>query len=309
MGDLVKSNSMMYQMSDIEKMGDVLARSRMFGFKTAEEAVALMLIAQAEGNHPAKAAQEYHVIQGRPALKADAMLARFQAAGGIVEWEEMKDEVVSAYFSHPTACPKPVKVDWTMERAKQAKLTGKDNWQKYPRQMLKARVISEGVRMTFPGVTVGLYTPEEVMQFDDDRSHGVISAKVTGGDVPHITKADAIASDLKKDWPKEGEAIQKVEDLPAKVDTFNGKERGNPDELIDKIAAADTVRGAKTIVTRAFNKYAFTNKERESINESLDWHCGTIGPASAVVKEQAAHESEAEQRAAELTAKLEELKP
>ena len=117
-------------LGDVERMGDVLARSRMFGFKNTEEAVALMLMAQAEGNHPAKAAQEYHVIQGRPALKADAMLARFQAAGGVVEWEEMADEGVSAYFSHPTACPKPVKVDWTMERAKQARLTGKDNWSK-----------------------------------------------------------------------------------------------------------------------------------------------------------------------------------
>ena len=157
-------------LGDVERMGDVWARSRMFGFKNTEEAVALMLMAQAEGNHPAKAAQEYHVIQGRPALKADAMLARFQAAGGVVEWEKVTDEVVSAYFSHPTACPKPVLVDWTMERAKTARLTGKDNWSKYPRQMLKARVISEGVRMTFPGVTVGLYTPEEVMQFDDDKT-------------------------------------------------------------------------------------------------------------------------------------------
>ena len=76
-------------LGDVERMGDVLARSRMFGFKNTEEAVALMLMAQAEGNHPAKAAQEYHVIQGRPALKADAMLARFQAAGGVVEWEKV----------------------------------------------------------------------------------------------------------------------------------------------------------------------------------------------------------------------------
>ncbi len=198
-------------LSDIERMGDVLSRSKMFGFKTPEEAVALMLMAQAEGNHPAKAAQEYHVIQGRPALKADAMLARFQAAGGVVEWEEMTDQEVSAYFSHPTACPKPVKVDWTMERANKANLTGKDNWRKYPRQMLKARVISEGVRMTFPGVTVGLYTPEEVMQFDDDKEQSrmvghsqaaeFINAKLVGNDIQHVTKSDTIAADLKRIGP------------------------------------------------------------------------------------------------------------
>ena len=244
-------------LSEIEKMGEVLARSRMFGFKTPEEAVALMLMAQAEGNHPAKAAQEYHVIQGRPALKADAMLARFQKAGGVVEWEEMTDEEVSAYFSHPTACPKPVKVDWTMERATKAKLTGKDNWQKYPRQMLKARVISEGVRMTFPGVTVGLYTPEEVMQFDDDKSDLHHIAKVMGSDISHVTKSDAIVEflDAKKEPQK-----------------FNGKSKGDQEELIDKIAGCETPKSAKTCVTRHYNKYAYSKTERASIDNALELH-------------------------------------
>ena len=247
-------------LADIERMGEVLARSRMFGFKTPEEAVALMLMAQAEGNHPAKAAQEYHVIQGRPALKADAMLARFQKAGGVVEWEEMTDQEVSAYFSHPTACPKPVKVDWTMERATKANLTGKDNWRKYPRQMLKARVISEGVRMTFPGVTVGLYTPEEVMQFDDDKTE-MLSARVMGSDISHVTKSDAIMADLSGDCPEIRE--------PQK---FNGKSKGDPEELIDKIAGCQTPKSAKTCVTRHYNKYAYSKTEREAIGNALELH-------------------------------------
>ena len=256
------SNSISIQqmpLSDVERMGDVLARSRMFGFKNTEEAVALMLMAQAEGNHPAKAAQEYHVIQGRPALKADAMLARFQAAGGVVEWEKVTDEVVSAYFSHPTACPKPVLVDWTMERATKARLTGKDNWSKYPRQMLKARVISEGVRMTFPGVTVGLYTPEEVMQFDDKPE--VLSATVVGNDVQHITKSEAIVEGLAKDVSADPEK-----------ETFNGKPRGNHFELMAELTACDTVKKAKSKVTRSYNKYAYNRKERETIDNALVEH-------------------------------------
>ena len=295
-------NAMVVQqlpLSDIERMGAVMASSKMFGFKTIEEAVALMLIAQAEGNHPAMAAQEYNVIMGRPALKADAMMARFQKAGGIVEWEEMTDDVVSAYFSHPKSCPKPVKVDWTMERAKQAKLTGKDNWTKYPRQMLKARVISEGVRMTYPGVTVGLYTPEEVEQFDEDKSQTrmvghaqaaeVITSKIASGDVPHISKTDTIAEEIR------GEKL------------YNGKPKGDIDVTIKKIAATDTVRGAKSVVTRAFNKYAFTKKERDAITESLDWHCDTIATAHGIAE--ISQKERDEQKEAELNAKLEELRP
>ncbi len=64
--------------SDIERMGMVLVKSQLFGIKTPEQAIALMLVAQSEGKHPATVAKEYDIIAGRPALKAQAMLARFQ---------------------------------------------------------------------------------------------------------------------------------------------------------------------------------------------------------------------------------------
>lgn len=56
-------------------------------------------------------------------------------------------------------------MDWDMTRAKAAGLGGKDNWKKYPRQMLRARVISDGVRGVYPAVLQGFYTPEEVQDF------------------------------------------------------------------------------------------------------------------------------------------------
>lgn len=151
--------------SDIERMATAIAQSGFFGMKTKEQAMALMFIAQAEGKHPATAAQEYHVIQGKPALKADAMMARFQAAGGKVEWKAYTDKEVSGVFSHPQGGS--VEISWTIEMANAAKLTGKDTWKQYPRQMLRARVISEGIRTVYPGVAVGVYTPEEVGDFDN----------------------------------------------------------------------------------------------------------------------------------------------
>jgi len=53
-----------------------------------------------------------------------------------------------------------------MDRAKAAGLTGKQTWKQYPRAMLRSRVISEGIRTVYPGVAVGIYTPEEVGDFD-----------------------------------------------------------------------------------------------------------------------------------------------
>jgi hypothetical protein len=140
-------------------MALAVAKSGLFGVKTADQAMALMLIAQAEGLHPAIAARDYHVINGRPTLKADAMLARFQTAGGSVRWGEYTDRRVVGTFSHPQGGS--VEVAWTVEMATSAGLTKNPTWKSYPRQMLRARCISEGIRTVFPGVVVGTYTPEE----------------------------------------------------------------------------------------------------------------------------------------------------
>lgn len=145
-------------------MATAVAKSGLFGIKTPEQGVALMLIAQAEGLHPAIAARDYHVIQGRPALKTDAMMARFQQAGGKVEWKVYTDDEVTGVFSHPAGGS--LTVTWTLSQAKRIGLAGKDNWKNYPRAMLRARCISEGIRSVYPGCVVGVYTPEEVQDFD-----------------------------------------------------------------------------------------------------------------------------------------------
>ncbi len=148
----------------IERMARYVARSGLFGVRDEAQAVALLLLARAEGLHPMQAVREYHIIDGRPALRADAMLARFQAAGGRVRWIERTDRAAEAEFEHPAGGR--VRVRWTLEDAARAGLAQRKTWKQYPRQMLTARVISEGVRTVYPAVAVGVYTPEEVADFD-----------------------------------------------------------------------------------------------------------------------------------------------
>jgi hypothetical protein len=62
-----------YPVSDLERMAKAFAASKLFGLQNVDQALALCLVAQAEGRHPASAAQDYHIISGRPAKKADAM--------------------------------------------------------------------------------------------------------------------------------------------------------------------------------------------------------------------------------------------
>jgi hypothetical protein len=153
----------------MERMAAAIAKSGLFGVKTAEQALSLMLIAQAEGKHPALIARDFDIIQGRPAKKSEAMLRDFHQAGGTVEWLTLTDEKVEARFSHPQGGT--AVIDWDMARAARAGLTQKDGsmYKKYARSMLRSRVASEGCRTVWPSCTSGMYTPEEGRDIAEER--------------------------------------------------------------------------------------------------------------------------------------------
>lgn len=146
--------------ADIERMAQAVAKSGLFGVKNMDQALALMLVAQAEGRHPALAARDYDIIQGRPAKKAEAMMRDFLESGGKVKWHQLDDKMADATFSHPSGGE--ARIDWDMKRAVAAGLGGRDMWKKFPRQMLRSRVVSEGIRTVCPMATSGMYVPEEV---------------------------------------------------------------------------------------------------------------------------------------------------
>lgn len=166
-------------MHDLQTMASAIAKSGLFGAKTPEQALALMLVAQAEGLHPASAARDYDIIQGKGAKKSEAMLRDFLKAGGSVKWASLTDTTADATFSHPAGGE--VRITWDMLRAETAGLKGKEMWKKYPRQMLRARCVSEGVRTVCPMATGGMYTPEEVQDMPEkDIGDGLTIDGATG---------------------------------------------------------------------------------------------------------------------------------
>lgn len=171
------SNMVIYQqpsftMGDMERMALAIAKGGLFGSSDPNAVLTLCMVAQAEGKHPGLVLQQYHVISGKPAKKADAMLQDFLAAGGKVEWHELSDEIADATFSHPAGGS--VRISWDNARVEQAALGKPDKYgnpsmhKKFPRAMKRARVVSEGVRTVFPGATSGMYVPEEVQDMASD---------------------------------------------------------------------------------------------------------------------------------------------
>ena len=201
-------------------MAEVIAESKLFGIQNAKQALALGLLCQAEGRHIGEAGRDYHIINGKPVLKSEIMLARFQAAGGKVEYHEYTTESVSVTFTHPQGGS--LKVTWNIQDAKRAGLLGNPTWQKYPKQMLSNRVISEGIRRTYPGVLSGCYTPEEI----SDISVQVIAE----------TASEPIQVPIQIEAPKETasapiESAKEPEPLPEQISTVN---------LMDRLLAEKT---------------------------------------------------------------------
>jgi hypothetical protein len=156
--------------AEIERLAASIAKSGLFGIKTQDQAIVLMMIASAEGMHPVLAARDYDVIQGRPAKKAEAMLRDFLNSRGSVEWHALSDEIADATFAHPQGGK--ARITWDMPRAVAAGLAGKDTWKKFPRQMLRSRTVSEGVRTIWPMATGGMYVTEEAQDMPADPFRG-----------------------------------------------------------------------------------------------------------------------------------------
>ena len=155
-------------LGDMERLAVAIAKSNLFGIRTPEQALVLMAIAQAEGRHPVEAARDYDIINNRPAKKAEAMLRDFIQAGGTVKWHSLTDELADATFTHPQTGE--VRIDWDMKRATAA-FGKKDMYSKFPRQMLRSRVVSEGVRTLWPLATSGMYVPEEQSAIPAKEAH------------------------------------------------------------------------------------------------------------------------------------------
>lgn len=180
--------------AEVERVATAIAKGGLFGSKDPNAVLTLCLLAQAEGQHPAVVFRDYHIINGKPAKKAEAMLRDFISSGGKVEWHELSDTVADATFSHPGGGS--LRLDWTLKRAQTAGIST-PMWRKYPRQMLRSRVISEGVRSVCPSATSGLYEVEEVRDMGPSETPAAPDGGIVEGQFQNVGQS---ASDVPADY-------------------------------------------------------------------------------------------------------------
>ena len=145
--------------NEMQSMSLSVAKSGMFGIKSEHQALTLMLIAEAEGLRPIQAVQMYSVINGMPSLKTTEMHSRYMNSGGKVIWIETTATNAKAKFIFEN---EELVFEYTWEDAKLAELTSKSNYKKMPKEMLRARCLSSGIRMSNPSCLNNLYSIEEM---------------------------------------------------------------------------------------------------------------------------------------------------
>lgn len=149
--------------SDVLEMSKVIVGARGLiprGVATPAHAVALIMRGSEIGLGPMESLTKLHLIEGRVTLPAETMLALAIRGGVRHQFIDHTPERVTVELTRPGF--EPMRVSWSMADAKRAGLAGRQNWRKYPRAMLRARVISEALRAYAPDLLGGAYVPEEL---------------------------------------------------------------------------------------------------------------------------------------------------
>jgi hypothetical protein len=144
----------------IEKLGEIIARSGMCGCTRLEQGSLLAMHCLAEKISPLELTKRYHIINGKLAIRTDAMSANFFRLGGAIEWLEYSDTVAEANFIYKGIT---TKVRFDMKEAAKAGLPNKGGaWKTYPGALLRARLLSKALRMCCPQAVAGTYTADEL---------------------------------------------------------------------------------------------------------------------------------------------------
>jgi hypothetical protein len=122
---------------------------------------AVILYGREIGHPPMTALRTSYVVNGRVALAAETMRGLVLAAGHIIVYRESTSaRCIAAGQRHGQETWH--EVEWTIDLARRAGIAGGQSWQRYPRQMLKARATAELCRDAFPDIIGGFAALEEL---------------------------------------------------------------------------------------------------------------------------------------------------
>jgi hypothetical protein len=131
-----------------------------------QDVLVVLITGHELGLSPMQAIRSVHVVQGRAVMSADLMVALAVRSPACEYLRLVKsDDKGATYETKRRGSPEPVSMSFTIDQAKAANLTGKDNWRNYPAAMLRARCSAALVRAVYPDLALGVYEQDEAEAF------------------------------------------------------------------------------------------------------------------------------------------------
>lgn len=220
------------------------------------------------------AIQGVHVIDGKPSASAGLISALVRKAGHRLRVTGDDTRAVCEIVRHDDP-DFTFRAEWTLDRAKAAKLLGKGTWQQYPSAMLKARAITECARDACPEALSGVaYTPEElgdddVSSFTEETS-GAVHPEATfdvSGAAPESGIEDAV---VVEETPDAGDGAGEG---PSPASRFTGPD----DPRLTRRYGTPNATAGKAAITRLILAMADAGIPRDDRDANLAWCVERIG--------------------------------
>jgi hypothetical protein len=136
--------------------------SRELQGKGAQAAFIIIATGMELGLSPMQALRGIHVVEGKPVLSADLLVALVKRSGACEYFRLVESTPERAtYETLRKGEPKPTPLTWTMEDARRANLVGRQNWKAHPAAMLRARCAAALARAVYPDLLLGVYEESE----------------------------------------------------------------------------------------------------------------------------------------------------
>ena len=152
----------------MRQQAEVLVKSGFLpvAINTPEKALAIMQKGKELGIPPMEAMSSINVIQGKPSVSPQLMLALARRTG---ELEDLKMESndKGATVTIKRKDQSPYTTSFGIKEATDLQLIGKDNYKKQAATMFQWRALAANLRVTFPDAISGLYLVEEMTQGDE----------------------------------------------------------------------------------------------------------------------------------------------
>jgi hypothetical protein len=223
---------------DLVQLAEKIAPSQLLPEKLRgkiPDVLAIVVAGRELGLAPMASLRCLNVIEGKPVLNADGMVGIVRGSGKCESFDLIESTDKIATFETKRVGGKVQRLSFTIEEAKLANLTSKDNWKRFPAAMLRARAQAALCRLVYQDVLAGVYSDDEAAEFAR-----------TGSQAAPVIDAETVEVDV-DEWHGRLLALASIDELKALRAEFDALP-----ECQEKVVIADMVSKRRSALAREY---------------------------------------------------------